>query len=297
MIHPIVIHVSDPADPRLRDYANLTDAQLRAADWSGERGVFIAEGELVVRRLLASRFPIRSLLLTESGLERLADALPDSRSSPDSRSLAPSLSRSFPDIYLAPTSVLQAIVGFPFHRGILACGQRLPDPPLDQMLATCRTLLILEDLANVDNVGAIFRNAGALASAASLDNAAPSGAGILLSPGCCDPMYRKSLRVSMGQVLRVPFAKLQAWPETLDQISAAGFQVLALTPDSSAHDINSFNPLPNSRIALVLGAEGPGLSDAAFSRSTLRIRIPMAPGADSLNVATAAAIALSRLQR
>jgi tRNA G18 (ribose-2'-O)-methylase SpoU len=270
MASPILI--SAPSDPRLRDYANLTDAQLRDADWSGERGVFIAEGELVVRRLVASRFPVRSLLVTPQGLERLDD-----------------VGRALPEttpVYVADTDLLGAIVGFPFHRGILACGQRLAPAPLDDLLKSAGTLVILEDLANADNVGAVFRNTGALAG---------PDAAVLLSPGCCDPLYRKSLRVSMGQALRIPYAKLEEWPASLDQVEKAGFELLALTPDPAAQDINQFRPGP--RVAMLLGAEGPGLTDAAFGRAKARVRIPMDPGADSLNVATAGAIALAILIR
>jgi tRNA G18 (ribose-2'-O)-methylase SpoU len=227
---------------------------------------------LVVRRLLASRFPVRSLLVTPQGLERLSDA-------------AALLPESTP-VFVADTNLMGAIVGFPFHRGILACGQRLAPAPIGDLLKSARTLVILEDLANADNVGAVFRNTGALAGA---------DAAVLLSPGCCDPLYRKSLRVSMGQALRVPFAKLDQWPESLDQVGKAGFELLALTPDPAAQDINGFRP--THRVAMLLGAEGPGLTDAAFGRARARVRIPMDAGADSLNVATAGAIALAILVR
>lgn len=268
-----VIEVSAPDDPRLRDYANLTDAQLRDADWAGSRGVFIAEGELVVRRLLASNFRVRSLLVTRAGLERLGDA-------------APSIPDTVP-VYTIPQGIMSEVVGFPFHRGILACGERPVPLPLGSLLQTARLLVILEDLSNADNVGAVFRNVGALAG---------SGASVLLSPGCCDPLYRKSLRVSMGQALRAPFTRATPWPDALERVSAAGFEVVGLTPDPSAVDIDGYRPSAG-KLALLLGAEGPGLTDAAFKFCRARVRIPMDPGADSLNVATALAVALAALRR
>jgi tRNA G18 (ribose-2'-O)-methylase SpoU len=258
-------------DPRLADYANLTDAQLRSRDFQGERSVFIAEGELVVRKLLSSRFPVRSLLLTPLGHERLGDAL-----------------AGLPDetpIFVAEPPLLERIVGFPFHRGILACGERLPSPPLADLLRS-RVLVIAEDMANTDNIGSIFRNLGCLAG---------RGAGVLLSPGCCDPLYRKSLRVSIGFALEVPFGSLEPWPDALEQVVAAGFQVLAMTPDPAATALSDLSLTFSERFAVLLGAEGPGLSSGAFGRASRKVRIPMAQGADSLNVATAAAVVLSRL--
>jgi tRNA G18 (ribose-2'-O)-methylase SpoU len=273
-VPPEQTQIHDPSDPRLRDYANLTDAQLRDADWTGERGVFIAEGELVVRRLIASRFPVRSLLVTESGLERIQDALN-------------ALPAKTP-VFVADQQLMAQIVGFPFHRGLLACGHRLASAPLDDLLTQARTLVVLEELSNADNVGAIFRNAGALAG--------PEAA-VVLSPGCCDPLYRKSLRVSMGQALRIPFTRVSPWPDVLGRVTGAGFQLLALTPDSMAQDIHMIKAASGSKLALLLGAEGPGLTEAAFRHAAVRARIPMAPGADSLNVATAAAVALALLAK
>jgi tRNA G18 (ribose-2'-O)-methylase SpoU len=147
--------------------------------------------------------------------------------------------------------------------------------------------VVLEDLSNADNVGAVFRNVGALAG---------EGAAVVLSPGCCDPLYRKSLRVSMGQALRVPFTRAAPWPEALEQVGRAGFEVLGLTPDPGAMDIGRYKRPEGRRLALLLGAEGPGLTEAAFRRCRVRVRIPMDPGADSLNVATSLAVALAGLR-
>ena len=181
----------DDAGADLAAYSNLTDAQLRARDFSGDRGVFIAEGELVVRKLIGSRFPVRSLLVTEPGLERIGDALER-------------LPETTP-VYVAPVDLLQQIVGFPFHRGVLACGERAPDPPLESLLAGARALVILEDLANHDNVGGIFRNAAAFGAT-----------GVLLDPETCDPLYRKAIRVSAGAALVVPFARCSSADAMLD---------------------------------------------------------------------------------
>jgi len=267
-----LIEVSDASDDRLRDYAGLTDAQLRAADFAGERGAFIAEGELVVRQLIGSRFPIRSILVSRErlpGLGELLGRLPERT-----------------PVFAAPGPVLEAIVGFPFHRGVLASGQRVPDPPLVGMLREAKALVILEDLANHDNVGAVFRNVGALGG---------PGAAVLLSPGCCDPLYRKSLRVSIGQALCVPYTRIAPWPAALAEVAGAGFTILALTPGVGARDYRKLGAGAVERPAFLLGTEGRGLSAAAFEQASIRVRIPMRAGVDSLNIATAAAIVMSQL--
>ncbi len=265
----MIYQITDPADPRLAPYANLTDAQLRGRDFQGERPVFMAESELVVRRLLTSRFPIESLLLSPHGARRLADVTPTIT--------AP--------ILIADEALVQNVVGFPFHRGILACARRLPDTPLAELLA-CRVLMVLEDTANTDNMGAIFRNAACLIG---------RDCGVILSPGCCDPLYRKALRVSIGHALTIPFTRAPAWPDVLTQLAEAGFEVLGMTPEGGALALDTV--ANGGRVALLMGAEGPGLTPGALARCTRRVRIPMAEGADSLNVATAAAVALSHLVR
>lgn len=269
-----VIPISDPADPRLADFANLKDAGLRADEAAGRRGVFNAEGDKILRILAASRFPVRSIVAAPHRLAAIAETiarLPDST-----------------PVYTLPEPAMEALVGFQFHRGILACGQRLPMPPPHALLANARIAVILEDLTNADNVGAIFRNAAALAGPASA---------ILLSPSCCDPLYRKAVRVSMGHVLTVPYTKLDHWPHDLAAIKDAGFKVLAMTPGPGAIDLDDVRPAPNDRLAILLGTEGQGLSKAALAAADTLVRIPMAPGVDSLNVSVACAVALSRLAR
>lgn len=260
--------IDDPADPRVADYREARDGQLRR-----RAGLFLAEGRLVVRRLLeASRFRTRSLLLTHRALDDLSDLLTGDDA---------------PPVYLASAETIRAVVGFKFHRGCLAAAVRgapvrpeaLIEPPGP------RTLLALEELADPDNVGAVFRNAAAFGAA-----------GVLLSPGCADPLYRKAIRVAMGATLSTPFARAD-WPGGLTMLRAAGYTLVALTPDPAAQDIAAMvtGGLPSRRLALVVGAEGDGLRASTRAAADCRVRIPMTAGADSLNVATACGIALHRL--
>ncbi|MFN7021542.1 MAG: TrmH family RNA methyltransferase [Phycisphaerales bacterium] len=276
-----LIPVADLADPRLAPYANMRDAELAQRadplDESAHAGLFIAEGELVVERLIASDFPVRSVLLTPTRLDAM-------------RPLLERLSPSTP-IYLAAPPVLSAIVGFNMHRGVLAVGARSRRLALDDLLRLRGPLVILEDLTNHDNLGGIFRNAAALGG---------PGCGVLLSPRCADPLYRKSLRVSMGHALSVPFVRLTDWPGELARLAAAGFDLLAMTPGGGAVDLETAAAHRGRRVAIVLGAEGPGLSGAAIGSCDRKVRIHMRPGPsgrtiDSLNVAMAAGIALYRL--
>lgn len=283
--HPSLntIEVADPGDPALdhllAPYRNQKDAWLRAQrDGSTGLGggLFMAEGELVVRALVESGarsgHRVVSVLCTPTRLAGIADALGR-------------LPRGTP-VLVAERPVIEQIVGFDLHRGILALGERAGPPTADEVIARCRVLVVCEDLANHDNTGAVFRNLACLAG---------EGAGVLLSPGCCDPLYRKSLRVSMGHALRLPFAGLEPWPGGLERLGVAGFTTLALTPGDGAEDLRTIKHNANIKTALLLGAEGPGLSGGALARAARRVRIPMAAGADSLNVATALAVALSHL--
>ena len=267
------IPITDPADPRIADYTGIREAHLREqrltiADPAAP--TFIAEGELVVRQLIESGLRVRSVLLTPQRLETVADAL--ARLPADT------------PVYLADRSVMNTIAGFNIHRGILAAGERPASPSLDSLLASSRALVILEDLSNHDNIGGIFRATAALGG---------PGVPVLLSPRCCDPLYRKSIRVSMGTALRIPFARLEPWPDALARIRRAGFTLVALTPDPGAVSIDQLPPIP--RPALLLGAEGSGLTKEAVSAAGLRVRIPIDPQVDSLNVVVAAGIALQRL--
>lgn len=277
----MIERIDDIADPRLDDYRNLTDGHLR-----DHRGVFIAEGRLIVRTLLAgSRFRPRSVLVTGAAFESLRDLIdPLDQSAP----------ADGPRVFLSGQKVVDAVAGFHVHRGCLAVAERGNPPTVEDLLGTIPStpsvVVVLEDLLNHDNVGAVFRNASAFGLASS-------GA-VLLSAGCVDPLYRKAVRVSMGGVLRVPFARFAPaqWPGGLRLLKNKGYTVMALTPSKDALDIREFGaerPIPD-RLALLIGAEGPGLTDDALAASDIRVRIPIAPGVDSLNAATACGIALHR---
>lgn len=264
------IPIREPSDPRIPEYANLKDAALAARD-----GLFIAEGPLVVRELLRSRFITRSVLIERSKVEPMRDALAH-------------VPGTVP-IYEADQSVIDSITGFHLHRGVLACGQRIAPLDARQLIADSRTLVILEGLSNHDNVGGIFRTTAALGG---------PHAAVLLSPGCCDPLYRKALRVSIGHALRVPFTVTELDSGLWELLAARGFPTLALTPDPAAQPLQA-SASERGKLALVLGAEGPGLQprtlDQIARASGRHIRIPMTHGVDSLNVVVAAGIALSRL--
>ncbi len=275
-----MIEIHDPADPRIGVFLNQRDAWLKAAhNPAGEhdtpdpapRGVFMAEGVLVVEHLLTSRFGIESVLVSRNRV----------------RSVAATLART-PEavpVYVADQPVMDAVVGFAMHRGLLACGRRLPNPDPIELARRCRALILLEDLSNHDNVGSVFRSAAALGG---------RGVGVLLSPRCCDPLYRKALRVSMGHVLRVPWAVFDEPIGLLNELHSMGFTSIALTPDSSAMTIDESLGLHQDKPVLCLGAEGPGLSESLLEHASQRVRIPMADGVDSLNIAVAAAVCLHR---
>ena len=255
-----------PDDPRLADYREIRDAARRLRD-----GTFIAEGREVVRRLLsARRYRARSALLTPPALEALR---------------APLEAAGVP-IYLVRQDIVKAIVGIEFHHGCLAVGERGAEASAQAVLTEAggATVVVLEDLGDASNVGAIFRNALALGAAA-----------VLLSPGTADPLYRKAIRVSAGAALALPFARLPDWPRDLKRLRDAGYTLIALTPRPEAQDI-TMTP-PPARVALMVGTEGRGLSDDALTAADLRVRIPMAAAMDSLNVATAAAVGLHVLSR
>lgn len=273
--------IHDPADPRVEAYRNQKDAWLRArhrpgqADGTGTGlpgGLFMAEGSLVVEQLLRSRHETLSVLVAMNRAEALASVL----------ERVPS---GVP-IYGADQAVLAGIAGFEVHRGLLACGRAAPAPGGLELAAGCRALVVLEDLTNHDNVGSVFRSVAALGG---------EGVGVLLSPRCCDPLYRKSLRVSMGHALRVPFAVLDPWAEGLQALTGMGYEVFALDPAAGAEPIDGL--ARPARPALVLGAEGPGLTPQARAAVGRLVVIPMAVGVDSLNIAVAAAVALQRLVR
>lgn len=307
-------------DPRLRAYANVRDAHLKAAhlrERAGEpdnqgtgagayaaeggagqdagegagEGFFLAEGELVVRTLLRSSYETASVLVRETYVGKLAEDLER-------------LPAQTP-VFTASQQTLDEIVGFHIHRGILACGVRPREMATARIIERARTVVVLEDLSNHDNVGAIFRNVGCLSPVVEVEGTGAEGryvrgAGVLLSARCCDPLYRKSLRVSMGHALRVPFGVMGAWDREMEALRGAGYTTVALTPGtgeeaSEGEFIDLARVRWPQRVALLLGAEGPGLTKRAMQGADLCVRIPMAAGADSLNVATSAAVVLAQM--
>jgi len=263
--------ITDPADPRVDDYRDLHDARARRRmETPGDDGpgFFVAEGGHAVGRLLASGRGVRSVLLDRIRLEALGAALAGLD--------AP--------VLLADQPTLRAVAGFPVHRGVLAAADRWPLPEPSAVLAGARRIAVLEDINDHENLGVIFRSAGSLGVEA-----------VLLSPRCCDPLYRRSVRVSMGHVLAVPWTRLEPWPEALSVVRAAGFALAALTPALDADRLPGWSPAPGERVAVLLGAEGPGLSPAVLAAADRRLTIPMRRADDSLNVASAAAIAFYAL--
>ncbi|HEY5618399.1 MAG TPA: RNA methyltransferase [Vicinamibacterales bacterium] len=260
--------IEAPTDPRLDDYRNVPDPELLQ-----RRGIFVAEGRLVVRRLLReSRYTVLSVMVTESAHAALADVL-----------------RARPDVpvYVVPSSLMNDITGFNIHRGCLAAGERPAASRWQDSVAQTRTVIVLERMANADNVGGIFRNAAAFGAGA-----------VLLDEASTDPLYRKAIRTSMGASLLVPFARAEPWPAVLQELRTAGFATVAMTPSSSASTIRSIVDAVGARpVALALGHEGEGLTAAALEACEYRARIPMVSTVDSLNVAAAAAIALYELGR
>lgn len=264
-----VLPVDDPTDPRLRDYLDLTDVALRRRREPAD-GLFMAEGEKVIRRALAAGYRMRSLLLEDKWLASLRDVV-DAFDGP---------------VYVGARPVLAQVTGYDVHRGALAAMNRRPLPSVTEVLAGARRVVVLENLTDHTNVGAIFRSAAGLGMDA-----------VLVTPRCADPLYRRSVKVSMGAVFSVPWTRLVSWPGDLALLRQAELAVLALTPEASGVPIDELAPEVRARAALVLGAEGPGLAPRTLAEIGTRVRIPMAAGVDSLNVGAAAAVAFYALTR
>ena len=254
-----VIAVDDPSDPRLADYQDLRSRARNADD-----GYFVVEGVFAVERLLTSSYRVRSLLVARERLDRLPVVEAD--------------------VFVAPLSVLRSVVGFDFHRGVLGAADR-PAPAALSVLAGARRVGVLEGLTDLENLGLVFRSAAAL----FVD-------GIVLSPNCADPLSRRVVRVSVGHVLHVPFVRAQMWPSALEELRAIGFTVVAMTPSSDAEPLATTDLADMERLAVLVGAEGPGLTPGALAAADRRTRIEMVDGVDSLNVAVAASIAFDRLR-
>ncbi len=254
--------VDDPADPRLRDYTSLTDVQLRRRR-EPEEGLFIAEGEKVVRRALDAGHGMRSMLLTEKWLPSLADVI-DASEAP---------------VYLVSPETAERVTGYHVHRGALASLHRTPLPAPETVLADARRVAVFEDLVDHANLGAAFRNAAALGVDAAL-----------LTPRCADPLYRRAVKVSMGAVFSLPYARLENWPKDADTIKRAGFTLAAFCLSDRSLTLDALVARQDPRLALLFGSEGPGLTPAALDAADVHVRIPMRAGIDSLNVAAATAV-------
>lgn len=272
------IRIDDPADPRLDDVRDLNSSDNRP-DLPGGKGLVIAEGPLVVARLLESRFPVRCLV----GLPTKLDAFLAEHEIPE----------DLPVLELS-RETLAEVAGFDLHRGLLAAADRAPETPLTEILTTARTVVVLEGVGDHENIGAMFRNAAGMGADA-----------VLFGNGCADPLYRRAVRVSMGHVLRTPFAHLEGtrttWQRSLAALTEHGFRLVSLTPDPAAEHLADAlvdgHGEPWKKVALLVGAEGPGLTEHAMRATHVRARIPMAPGTDSLNLATSAAIAFYERDR
>ncbi len=259
-----VLDVDDPADPRLDDFRDLNSVDRRP-DLPSGKGLVIAEGVLVVQRMLASRFRPRAMLGTDRRL----------------RELTADLEATDAPYYRATAEVMADVVGFHLNRGVLAAAPRPGELTVDQVLDGARTVAVLEGVNDHENLGSIFRNA------AGLDVDA-----VVFGTGCADPLYRRAVRVSMGHALLVPYAWATAWPADLTVLRDRGFRLLAMTPDRDAPMLSdAMATAVDDRVAILVGAEGPGLTETAMRASDIRVRIPMSRGTDSLNVATAAALA------
>jgi tRNA G18 (ribose-2'-O)-methylase SpoU len=258
------VAVADPADPRLADYTSLTDVELRRRREPAE-GLFIAEGEKVIRRAVAAGYRMRSMMLTAKWFTVMGDLI--------EAATAP--------VYAVTPAVAEQATGYHVHRGALASMERAPLPdPAGLLAAGPRRVAVFEDMVDHANLGAAFRNAAALGVDA-----------VLLTPRCADPLYRRAVKVSMGTVFQVPWTRLADWPTDLGLLSAHGFVTAALCLDERAVPLDELAARRHHRLALLLGTEGEGLTRAALDAADTWVRIPMAAGVDSLNVAAASAVA------
>lgn len=259
-----VIDVTDPGDPRVDDFRDLNSVDRRP-DLPTGRGLVIAEGVLVAQRMLASRFAPHAFLGTE---RRLGE-------------LAADLTGVGVPFYRASAEVMAQVVGFHLNRGVLGAARRAPELSVPQVLDGARTVAVLEGVNDHENLGSIFRNAAGLGVDA-----------VVFGAGCADPLYRRAVRVSMGHALLVPFARAGHWPADLTDLRQHGFRLLAMTPNPRAGTLAEvMGGLADHKVAVLLGAEGPGLTETAMRACDVRVRVPMSRGTDSLNVATAAALA------
>jgi tRNA G18 (ribose-2'-O)-methylase SpoU len=261
-----VIDITDPDDCRVDDFRDLNSVDRRP-DLPSGKGLVIAEGVLVVQRMLASRYAPHGCLGTERRLQELA--------------AEGALAGVDIPFYRASPEVMADVVGFHLNRGVLAAARRPPQRGLADVLSGARTVVVLEGVNDHENLGSIFRNAAGLGVDA-----------VMFGTGCADPLYRRAVRVSMGHALLVPFVRAADWPADLAAMRRNGFHLLAMTPDRRAQTLaDAMDGLAGQKVAVLVGAEGPGLTETAMRSADIRVRVPMSRGTDSLNVATAAALA------
>jgi len=267
----VPILITDPTDERLRDFVGLTDVKLRRV-LEPAGGLYLAESEKVIRRALAAGHRPRALLMGERWLTDLAYVVEQAEAD------------GVP-VYTGSAEVIEGITGYNLHRGALASMHRPPSRPLAEVLDGARRVLVIEDVVDHTNVGAIFRSAAALGTDA-----------VLVTPQCADPLYRRAIRVSMGTVFQVPWTRIERWPSGIEQLRGAGFTVAALALAGDAITLDELAAQAPERLALVLGTEGDGLARRTLGRVDVTVTIPMAGGVDSLNVAAAGAVAAWELR-
>ena len=263
--------VTDASDPRLADYRDLTDVALRRV-LEPQGGLYLAESAKVLSRALAAGHSPRSVLTQDKWVADVQGLLETARATDT-------------PVYVVDADVAESVTGYAVHRGLLASMHRPENPPALELLAHARRVVVLEDLVDHTNVGAVFRAAVGMGADA-----------VLVSPRCADPLYRRSIRVSMGTVFQVPWTRLPAWREGAELLHEAGFHITALALAEDAVSLDDFVENPPERVAIVLGAEGDGLSRQAIAAADSTVTIPMTGGVDSLNVAAASAVALWALR-
>ena len=264
-----IIPVDDPRDPRLSDYRDLTDVALRRVI-EPEGGLYIAESAKVLARALRAGHRPRSVLVQEKWVAETAEIV-------DTDTV---------DVFVVPAALAEDVTGYAVHRGVLAAMHRPPERPVAEVVKDARLVVVLEDIVDHTNVGAVFRSVAALGADA-----------VLVSARCADPLYRRSVRVSMGTVFQVPWTRLPEGPAATAALHDAGLHIAALALSDGAVPLDAFAADPPERIALMLGAEGDGLSRRALAGADTVVTIPMGGGVDSLNVAAASAVAIWALRR
>ena len=263
----MIVEITELSDPRLADYAHLTDVALKKAQGS-EHGLYLAESLLVFERALRAGHEPRSVLALGASVDDVLALVGD---------------RDIP-IFTGPGELLEELTGYVLHRGIIASMHRPALPSVSTLIASAKRIVVLENVADPTNVGAIFRSVAAIGADA-----------VLVTPRCSDPFYRRAIRVSMGTVLQVPWTRTPDWPSLRTQLVDAGFHVAALALTDDAVDLRSFAATAPERVALVLGTEGEGLTSEAIAAADTVVQVPMRHGIDSLNVAAAAAVAMYSL--